>query len=305
MKEPAGLALIIPGREKDLGGFHVRRVLPYASHRMVGPFIFFDHMGPAEFPPGEGLTVRPHPHINLATVTYLFAGSILHRDSLGSEQLIEPGAINWMTAGRGIVHSERSHPEVRRRGGPLHGIQCWVALPEEKEEVEPDFTHHPATSIPEFTVGRARLRLLAGSAFERASPVKLHSDLIYVEARLPAGETLRFPAGHRDLAAYPISGRLRVNGEDLPATSMAIGHGGQDLLIEATEEAHLMIFGGEPLAGGRFIWWNFVSSSRDRIVSAREDWREGRFPKIPGDDEEFIPLPDDPLPAENPKGTIL
>lgn len=305
MKDSAGLALIIPGREKDLGGFHVRRVLPYASHRMVGPFIFFDHMGPAEFAPGQGLDVRPHPHINLATVTYLFQGSILHRDSLGSEQLIEPGAINWMTAGRGIVHSERSHPEVRRQGGPLHGIQCWVALPREKEEVEPDFTHHPAHTIPEFTEQGARLRLLAGSAFGFRSPVELHSDLIYVEARMPAGGRLRFPARARNLAAYPISGHLRVNGAELPATSMAIGHAGQDLEIEATEDAHFMIFGGEPLEGARLIWWNFVSSSRERILSAREEWRDGRFPKIPGDDQEFIPLPDDPLPPANPKGTIL
>jgi redox-sensitive bicupin YhaK (pirin superfamily) len=298
------LSLVVPGRAKDLGGFEVRRVLPYATHRMVGPFIFFDHMGPADFPPGRGIDVRPHPHINLATVTYLFRGGILHRDSLGSEQLIEPGAINWMTAGRGIVHSERAPAEARAKGSHLHGIQLWVALPKEHEEAEPAFTHHPANTLPSFREQDADLRLLVGTAFGRASPELGHSDLLYVEAKIGRGGKLRVPAGKRDLAAYVVSGEALVNGEKIVATSMAIGTSGGDLEIEAAADAHLMLFGGEPFPEERLIWWNFVARTRERIEKAQADWREGRFPKIPGDDQEFIPLPDDPLPR-NPKGTIM
>ena len=298
------LALVVPGRAKDLGGFHVRRVLPYATHRMVGPFIFFDHMGPADFEPGHGIDVRPHPHINLATVTYLFRGAIMHRDSLGSEQVIEPGAINWMTAGRGIVHSERSPAKERAAGSHLHGIQLWVALPKEHEETEPSFTHHAADTLPEFNEGRAKVRLLLGSAFGRASPVQGHSDLFYAEARLPAGETLRLSAGQRDLAAYVVDGETKVNGESVGATSMAIGARAGDLEITAAKDSHLMLFGGEPFPEERLIWWNFVARSRERLERAQNDWREGRFPKVPGDEKEFIPLPDDPLP-HNPKGSIM
>ncbi|RZA09924.1 MAG: pirin family protein [Proteobacteria bacterium] len=271
---------------------------------MVGPFIFFDHMGPAVFAPGQGLDVRPHPHINLATVTYLFSGSIFHRDHLGSAQLIEPGAINWMTAGSGIVHSERSAPEVRKSGGPLHGIQLWVALPKEHEEIAPSFTHHPAASIPDFEENGSRVRLLVGEAFGRLSPERGHSDLIYLEARIPGGRTLKIPSGKRDLAAYIVGGAALVNGAHIQATSMAIGHPGGDLEITAAEDSHIMVFGGSPFPEQRLIWWNFVARTRERIEEAQTQWREGRFPKIPGDEAEFIPLPDDPLPA-NPKGTIL
>jgi len=299
------LALVVPGRAKDLGGFSVRRVLPYATHRMVGPFIFFDHMGPADFSAGHGLDVRPHPHINLATVTYLFEGAIFHRDSLGSAQLIEPGAINWMTAGRGIVHSERSSPGDRAAGSHLHGIQLWVALPKEHEETAPAFTHHPAATLPEFKVGEVSVKLLVGSAFGRQSPELGHSDLLYAEVKLEAGQKLTLAGeGRRDLGAYVVAGEATVNGTKIAATSMAIGAHGDDLELEAKEACHVMLFGGEPLPEPRLIWWNFVARTRERLEQAQSDWREGRFPRIPGDDQEFIPLPDDPLP-HNPKGTIL
>jgi redox-sensitive bicupin YhaK (pirin superfamily) len=298
------LALVVPGRAKDLGGFHVRRVLPYATHRMVGPFIFFDHMGPADFAPGQGLDVRPHPHINLATVTYLFEGAIFHRDSLGSEQLIEPGAINWMTAGKGIVHSERSPPKARAKQSHLHGIQLWVALPKEHEETAPAFTHHPADTLPEFKEGGATVRLLVGEAFGRSSPERGHSDLFYAEVKLAAGGKLKVPAGRRELGAYVVAGAAQINGQAIEATSMAIGIRGGDLEIEATQAAHVMLFGGEAFPEERIIWWNFVARSRERIEQAQRDWRDGKFPLIPGDDQEFIPLPNDPLP-QNPKGTIL
>lgn len=297
------LQMIITSRSRDLGGFNVRRILPYATHRMVGPFIFFDHMGPAEFPPGEGLDVRPHPHINLATVTYLFDGAILHRDSLGSEQLIEPGAINWMTAGRGIVHSERSPQGLRKTGHRLHGIQCWVALPQAYEEIEPSFKHHPAASLPAWSENGVQLKLLLGSAFGKQSPVRTHSDIVYMEAIFPAGSELMLSSeGRRDLAAYVVEGAIHANGEKLEDTSMAVGHAKSDLHLRAVRDSRVMLLGGEALHGNRYIYWNFVSSSQERIEKAKADWSAGRFGKIPGDDREFIPLPDEP---GVPKGTIL
>lgn len=297
---------VIPSREKDLGGFSVRRVLPYASHRMVGPFIFFDHMGPAEFAPGEGMTVRPHPHIHLATVTYLFEGKIHHRDSLGSDQLIEPGAINWMTAGHGIVHSERSPDEQRKSGGRLNGIQLWVALPTHEENTAPSFVHHPAATLPEFELDGARLKLLLGSAFGRESPVKVHSDLFYLEVHLPQGRTLTVPGDGRASAAYLVSGQLNAGDANLEPHSMAVGAAGEALCLTATESSHFMLLGGSPV-GERFIYWNFVSSSKESMEQAKKEWAGGpgkagtRFPKIPGDDQEFIPLPDDSLTP----GTVL
>jgi redox-sensitive bicupin YhaK (pirin superfamily) len=304
MKETS-IEMIVSGRERDLGGFSVRRVLPYATHRMVGPFIFFDHMGPAQFPEGEGLTVRPHPHVNLATVTFLFEGVIRHRDSLGSDQLIEPGAVNWMTAGRGVVHSERS-PE-HGRGGRLHGIQLWVALPEEHEECEPDFSHHPKTHLPEFAIEEVKLKLLLGEAFGHKSPVPLRSDLFYASADFKAGAKLAFPAAGRENAFYVVKGKIKVEGQIVEACSMLIAKSGADLKLEALEDAQVMLLGGKPV-GPRHIYWNFVSSSRTRLEEAKADWllRPGphnpRFPSIPGDDQEFIPLPTDAL---NPKGTPL
>lgn len=290
------IELVIPGRTRDLGGFSVKRILPFQSHRMVGPFVFFDHMGPAEFAPGTGLDVRPHPHINLATVTYLLEGRIIHRDSLGFEQAIEPGAINWMTAGHGITHSERSSPNDRAAGHKLHGIQCWVALPQEFEETEPSFVHHPAESLPAFSEQGVTIRLLVGKIFGKVSPVKTHSEILYLDAQIPAGKTLTVPAEGRDLAFYVIGGRVEISGSSVEPNSMVIGKSGSSLTILAEDKAQVIVLGGRPLSGDRIIWWNFVSSSRDRILRGISDWKEGRFPKIPSDNLEFIPLPNDPLP---------
>jgi len=298
---------IISARERDLGGFTVRRILPYAAHRMVGPFIFFDHMGPAEFAPGHGMDVRPHPHLNLATVTYLFEGKIQHRDSLGSNQFIEPGAINWMIAGRGIVHSERTPAEERRLGCRVNGIQLWVALPDEHEETAPSFSHHPKETLPEFTVGEARIKLLLGRLFGRQSPVPVHSDLFYAEARLAAGESLELMVEGREAAVYVVDGNIRIAGDDATCSEMAIGKTGENLPIEALSDAHLMLIGGRPV-GDRLIYWNFVTGSSDRLLEAKRLWAQGpapdndRFRPIPGDDQEFIPLPVEP---GVPKATIM
>lgn len=308
MSNHSKIEMVITSRERDLGGFSVRRILPYASHRMVGPFIFFDHMGPANFAAGEGIDVRPHPHINLATVTYLFEGKVLHRDSLGSKQVIEPGAINWMTAGRGIVHSERVPEGMRDQPMNLNGIQLWVALPEEFEEIPPSFHHHPKERLPEFTVEQIQMKLLLGKAFGYQSPVKIHSDLFYLETKMPKGARLSLPAEGRDCAVYCVQGHIRVEEFEMFSYAMAVGKSGQDLSIEALEDSHVMLLGGAPV-GVRNIYWNFVSSSRERLEQAKADWAQGpradspRFQPIPGDDQEFIPLPADPL--HNPKGTPL
>lgn len=287
---------VINARTRDLGDFNVRRLLPYATHRMVGPFIFFDHMGPVDFKPGAAMDVRPHPHIHLATVTYLFEGVIHHRDSLGSEQLIEPGAINWMTAGRGIVHSERSPEAFRQTGGRLHGIQCWVALPEAHEDIEPAFVHHPAKDFQEFSVEGASLKLLLGKAFGRISPVKVHSDLFYLEGKLAAGRGFNFKSENREAAAYVVDGAVRFEGQEFAEGSLVIFSG--DPRIETASGAHLMFLGGENI-GTRSIFWNFVSSNPEKLEQAKLDWKNGpgekgsRFPKIQGDDKDFIPLPKD------------
>lgn len=307
MNENSKIEMILTSREKDLGGFSVRRLLPYATHRMVGPFIFFDHMGPATFAPGDGMSVRPHPHINLATVTYLFEGVVRHRDSLGSDQWIEPGAVNWMTAGRGIVHSERTPEEARKTGSRMNGIQLWVALPEEFEEVAPSFFHHPKNTLPEFRVGEVSIKLLLGKAFGHVSPVKLHSRLFYAEAHLPKGASLKVPAESQELAAYLVSGKIRTEDQNLEMHSMIIAKSKEDLEIEALEDSHVMILGGDPV-GPRTIFWNFVSSDPKRLQHAKEEWAPGprkessRFHPIPGDDQEFIPLPPDNV---HVKGTIL
>lgn len=304
------IELIIPPREKDLGGFQVRRILPYATHRMVGPFIFFDHMGPATFQPNEGIDVRPHPHICLATVTYLFEGKIRHRDSLGSDQLIEPGAINWMTAGRGIVHSERTPDDLRKTGSRVSGIQCWVALPNELEEVAPSFTHYPAPALPEFKINAVQIKLLLGSAFDHKSPVQVHSELFYLEVKLPKGSQLDFPLQGNEGAAYVVSGSVHINEKQIDQHAMAVGKRCGNLFIEALDDAHIMLLGGKPV-GERFIYWNFVASSEDKIEQAKLDWKNGpgepgsRFPKIPHDDREFIPLPKETPSEGNPKGTVM
>jgi len=286
------LATVIDARARDLGGFTVGRVLPATARRLIGPFIFFDHMGPAAFPPGRGIDVRPHPHIGLATVTYLFAGEIVHRDSLGSQQPIRPGDVNWMTAGRGIVHSERTGPELRQAGSRLDGLQLWVALPRPHEETEPQFHHHPARDLPTIAVGSVQLRVLAGSAFGTTSPVRTFSPLFYVDAALPAGSELALPDEHEERAAYVVSGTVECGNEVAERGRMLVFTPNAPATLRAVSDARVALVGGAPIDGERHIFWNFVSSSRARIEQAKRDWREGRFPKVPGDEQEFIPVPD-------------
>lgn len=288
----SAIALVIDGRPRDLGGFAVRRVLPAAARRLVGPFIFFDHMGPAEFEAGQGIDVRPHPHIGLATVTYLFDGEIVHRDSLGSHQAILPGDINWMTAGRGIVHSERTGAEKRRAGSRVHGLQLWVALPLAHEETAPEFHHHPAATLPSVDLGGARIRVLAGSAYGQTSPVAALSPLFYADVALPAGGELPLPREHAERAAYVVDGAVCVGEERAERGRMLVFAQGAEVVLRAVTDARLALIGGAPIDGERHIWWNFVSSSEARIEQAKKDWQEGRFPKVPGDEAEFIPLPE-------------
>ena len=291
---PAAAAIVrheIVPRTRDLGGFEVRRVLPAAERRMVGPFVFFDQMGPVEFMAGRGIDVRPHPHIGLATVTYLFAGSIVHRDSLGSAQSIAPGDVNWMTAGRGIVHSERSDAELRKRPQTLSGIQIWVALPERDEEIAPDFTHYPAASLPLIEGEGKSVRLVAGALLGKTSPVKTRSALFYAAATLAAGASLPLDAVHEERAAYLLDGGVEIDGNLYAPGRLLVFAPGQALTLRAREAARVLLFGGEPLDGPRHLWWNFVSSRKDRLEQAKTDWKNGRFGAVPGETE-FIPLPD-------------
>lgn len=281
---------VIEPRPRDLGGFSVQRVLPAAQARMVGPFVFFDHMGPAQFPAGTGIDVRPHPHIGIATVTYLFEGEILHRDSLGYEQPIRPGDVNWMTAGRGIVHSERETPEVRASDHRLNGIQSWIALPKADEETEPGFFHHPAETLPEMSQGAATLRLIAGSAFGHTAPAATFSKMFYLDVHLPAGASVALPDDHQERAIYVADGAIKIAGETYTPGNMAVVAPGADVTIEAIGDSRAMLLGGEALDGPRHIWWNFVSSSKNRIEQAKDDWVNERFEKVPGESE-FIPLP--------------
>jgi redox-sensitive bicupin YhaK (pirin superfamily) len=249
-------------------------------------------MGPARFEPGKGVDVRPHPHINLATVTYLFEGELMHRDSLGVTQRIQPGDVNWMTAGRGIVHSERTAPELRPEGARLHGIQSWVALPRAAEETEPSFHHHPADTLPAIELPGVRMRLIAGTAFGRASPAKTFSEMFYLDARLSAASALSLPPEHEERAVYVTEGEVLIAGERFETGSLVVLDAGAEAAISAESDSCLMLLGGEPMDGERFIWWNFVSSSQERIERAKADWREGRFANVPGESE-FIPLPED------------
>ena len=287
---------VIEQRRKDLGGgFEVGRVLPYKARRMVGPFIFFDHIGPVEFPPGipRSMDVRPHPHIGLSTITYLFAGEMMHRDSVGSEQAIRPGEVNWMTAGRGITHSERFE-QARAHGGPMHGIQAWVALPHADEETDPAFGHYDDTGLPTFEDGGVRGRLIAGNAFGLVSPVRTHSPLFYAHCELDAGARLVLPADMTERAAYVVRGSVDAGGASHEAGRMLVFAPGKPVRLAAGRgPALLMLLGGEPV-GERFIEWNFVSSSKERIDQAKADWRAGRM-KLPDlDHDERIPLPGDP-----------
>ena len=285
------LLQLLAGHPKDLGGgFVVRRLLPAAARRAVGPFIFFDHFGPVQVAPGSEHDVRPHPHIGLATVTYLFEGAIMHRDSLGSAQLIEAGAINWMTAGRGIVHSERRPAALRDAAYVNHGLQLWVALPREQEEAAPAFEHTPAAAIPEGRVDDAAVRVLVGEAWGLRSPVRTLSPALYVDVQLPAGGRMVLPPLAPELAVYAVQGDLALEGQQLPAQQMAVLDGGAVTLRAATA-ARLVVIGGAPLDGPRHMWWNFVSSRKERIVQAAEDWAAQRLGQVPGETE-FIPLPE-------------
>jgi redox-sensitive bicupin YhaK (pirin superfamily) len=287
------LTRVLEGRPRDLGGFSVRRVLPAGRLQTVGPFIFFDHMGPATFSDGGGVDVRPHPHIGLATVTYLFAGEFMHRDSLGTAQLIRPGDVNWMVAGRGIVHSERTPPgsRVAAAGATIHGIQTWIALPREHEEASPSFEHHPAATLPEFHGSGLSMRLIAGSAYGRQAPTSVFSPMFYLAVELEPEATLELPDEHAERAAYVVEGEVEVNGEMHATGRMLLFEEGAPAAMRARTWSRVMLLGGAPADGPRHIWWNFVSSSAERIERAKVDWREGRFADVPGDDER-IPLPD-------------
>jgi len=282
------IELTIEPRVRSLGEFDVRRVLPAAKRRRVGPFVFFDHMGPAVFPPGQGIAVRPHPHIGLATITYLFEGEIMHRDSLGYAQLIQAGAVNLMTAGRGIVHSERASDDLAVTSH-LHGIQSWLALPLELEETAPSFIHYDAGALPETTSGGCTVRVIMGTAYGQTSPVLTHSPTLYLEVQLPPGAELALPTAH-EIAVYVVTGSVRIAGREYAEGMLAVARDNADVRLHATAETRVMVLGGEPL-GARHIWWNFVASSELRIERAKADWAEGRMGQVPGDDE-FIPLPE-------------
>lgn len=280
----------ITGRTRDLGGFSVRRVLPIAHRKTIGPFIFLDEMGPVQMPAGQGMDVRPHPHIGLATVTYLFEGRIRHRDSLGSLQDIEPGDVNWMTAGRGIVHSERTRDDDRAAGQRIHGIQSWIALPAADEECAPDFRHHPAATLPAFRLGAAALRLIAGTAYGHRSPVVLRSPLFYLAADFAEAGTLAMPDEHEERAVYIVGGAVRIDGQRYQPGELPVLAPGVPVTLAAEAGTRLMLLGGAALPEPREVWWNFVSSRPARIEQAKQDWQAGRFAAVPGETE-FIPLP--------------
>ncbi|WP_223787375.1 pirin family protein [Marinicella meishanensis] len=286
----AQIERLIEPRQKDLGGFSVRRVLPVVGQKMIGPWIFFDHMGPADFPAGQGIDVRPHPHINLATVTYLFEGEILHRDSLGSLATIEPGDINLMVAGSGIVHSEREREVIRNQDHRLHGLQLWLALPEADEETEPAFHHYDKNEIPGTTIDGVPVRVMMGAAYGLHSPVKTFANTLYIEAALAPGQTLMLPSAD-ERGLYVASGQLSVLGQTLDTYHMAVLSPGDVAITATADDTRIAVIGGEQL-GPRFIDWNFVSSRAERIEQAKADWRQQRFAKVPGDEDEYIPLPD-------------
>jgi redox-sensitive bicupin YhaK (pirin superfamily) len=281
---------VIGGRARDLGGFTVRRILPYEGGRMVGPFIFFDHLGPAQFAPGNGIDVRPHPHIALATVTYLFSGALEHRDSLGSVQEIRPGDVNWMTAGDGIVHSERTPRAQRAHGQQIHGIQSWVALPDGEEDIEPVFTHYPAAALPGLRAAGAELTIIAGEAFGRRSPVITRWPTLYVDARISQGATLDVPMEHEERALYVAQGAVTIGEHTLSEGQLAIFAAAVPYSVRALQDTRALLLGGAAFTTPRFIWWNFVASSNERIERAKQRWATGQFPGVPGETE-FIPLP--------------
>ncbi len=289
------VSLRISGKPKDLGGFSVSRLLPHHARRMVGPFIFFDHLGPADFAPGDGIDVRPHPHIGLATVTYLFEGSFRHRDSLGTVQDIGPGAVNWMTAGRGISHSERTPPELRAAGHRVHGIQTWVALPMRHEEDAPAFVHHSADTIPQVAIDGGRARVIAGSMWGATSPVQFPHPIIYAELHLEAGAEVPLDPAWGERAIYIVSGTARVDGEAAAQGDFLVLADGVQATLRAEGPVHAMVAGGAPMDGPRTIWWNLVASSQDRIEAAKAAWAADPFGPPWGpipDEREWIPLPE-------------
>jgi redox-sensitive bicupin YhaK (pirin superfamily) len=287
------IALVLSGRLVDLG-FTVRRMLPDPARQLVGPFVFWDHFGPAHLDPGKGIDVRPHPHVCLATITYLFEGVICHKDSLGNDQLIKPGEVNWMVAGRGIVHSERTPPDERARGPRFHGIQTWIALPSEHEEEAPRFQHHTAGTMPLVRRDGALLRVIAGEAYGVRSPVAVYSPTLYVEARFDAGGSLTLPVEHEERAAYVVSGEILVDDARFETGAMVVFRPGSEARVRASSPSRVMLLGGAKMEGERFVWWNFVTSSLERMERAKREWaaREATvFPIVPGDENEFIPLP--------------
>jgi redox-sensitive bicupin YhaK (pirin superfamily) len=286
------LERVIVPRSTDLGNFEVRRALPSAGRRMVGPFVFLDEMGPAEFRAGSGIDVRPHPHIGLATVTYLFDGEITHRDSLGTFVAIRPGEVNWMTAGRGIVHSERTAPERRVNGDTLHGLQCWVALPADREEIEPSFFHRNADELPLVIDNGFTARMVAGQAFGARSPVVTASDTVFADVVMEAGITIPLDADYEERAIYVVSGEIEIAGDRFTGPKLLVFRPGDRIAVRAVIASHIAILGGAALEGPRHIWWNFVSSRKERIEQAKEDWKSARFDIVPGDEKEFIPLPE-------------
>ena len=281
---------VIDARERDLGGFVVRRVLPSARQQMVGPFIFFDHLGPTQFAPGYGIDVRPHPHIALATVTYLFAGSLEHRDSLGSVREIRPGDVNWMSAGRGIAHSERTPRAARVSGEHVHGIQSWVALPDGQEDGEPTFVHHPAADLPARSADGIDLTVIAGEAFGLRSPVVTLWPTLYVHAQFAHGAALEVPPDHGERAVYVVEGELSIGEVAAAAGNLVVLEPGSSITLRGSGDARAMLLGGERFPTPRYIWWNFVASSEERIERAKERWQQRQFPAVPGETE-FIPLP--------------
>ncbi|HWL05254.1 MAG TPA: pirin family protein [Xanthobacteraceae bacterium] len=293
---PASVAQVVAARTSDLGGFTVRRALPVAGlrtvqPRMVGPFIFFDHMGPAFFDAGQGLDVRPHPHIGLATLTYLLEGEIMHRDTLGNAIAIRPGEVNLMTAGRGIAHSERTGEASRSAGQKLHGLQCWLALPATHEEMAPAFAHHGAAEFQELTDTGVRQRVVVGRWGGVTSPVATATDTLFVDATLSAGASMALDADHEERAVYLVSGVIEIQGDRFEEAQLLVLRPGDRLRLKAVTDAKLVALGGAVMDGPRHIWWNFVSSRKDRIETAKADWRNGSFPLVPGDETEFIPLP--------------
>ncbi|WP_404926849.1 pirin family protein [Mesorhizobium sp. ORM16] len=283
--------MVIPNA-KDIGGFQVRRALPTAKRRLVGPFIFFDRMGPAILRAGQALDVRPHPHIGLSTVTYLFDGRIRHRDSLGTEMVIEPGDVNLMTAGRGIVHSERTPEELRGAPMSISGLQTWLALPDGKEEVAPVFENTAVARLPDIDAEGVSGRIVIGDFQGLRSPVRADSETLYADLRLAPGASVKIPADAEERAIYTLEGEVSISGDVFPAERLLVFRPGDEIVVSSQAGAHFMLFGGASLGSKRYIWWNFVSSSKERIEQAKQEWKTGRFDIVPGDEKEFIPLPD-------------